>query len=162
MPDQSPDDASSNPRARHVDDIIPERLVGRSASRGAAIQALYESDLSNRRVERCLGWIATEQKLSSKQSEFARALAIEVEVNRDRIDRVLNRYALGWQMDSASPIARNVLRVALAERNLYPETSDAVVISEAVKLVKLFDTDGAGRFVNGILGAMVRDGRFGQ
>ncbi len=63
-------------------------------------------------------------------------------------------------MDSATPVARNVLRVALAERRLFPNTSDAVVISEAVKLAKLFDTDGAGRFVNGILGTMVREGRF--
>ena len=60
-------------------------------------------------------------------------------------------------MDTASIIVRNVLRVATAESRLFPETSEAVIISEAVKLTKIFDTDAASRFVNGILGAISKD-----
>ena len=54
-------------------------------------------------------------------------------------------------------MVRNVLRTALVEIDEYPRTSTAVIVSEAVKLSQMFDTHNTGRFVNGVLGAVVRD-----
>jgi N utilization substance protein B len=49
------------------------------------------------------------------------------------------------------PIDRNVLRIALWELRHRSDTPVAVVISEAVRLAKLYSTERSGGFVNGVL-----------
>lgn len=133
---------------------IPRDKTG---GRAAAVLALYQSDMTNRPVDQCLEWVATEIGLNKKIVRFARILAESAENDRAELDRKLNRFARGWTMAEASPVVRNVLRTALVELKSYPNTSAAVVVSEAVKLSQMFDTHNTGRFVNGVLGAVVRD-----
>ena len=133
---------------------IPRDKTG---SRAAAVLALYESDLTNRPAVQCIEWVSDEIGLSKKLRRFAFSLADHADRERIRIDRRLNRYSKHRTMAEASPVARNILRAALVELDLYPKTKVAVVVSEAVKLTQIFDTQRAGRFVNGVLGAMVRD-----
>lgn len=133
---------------------IPRDKTG---GRAAAVLALYQSDMTNRPVDQCLDWVAGEIGLNRKLVRFARTLAKEAEQDRAELDRKLNRFARGWTMAEASPVVRNVLRTALVELNLFPNTSTAVVVSEAVKLSQMFDTHNTGRFVNGVLGAVARD-----
>lgn len=54
-------------------------------------------------------------------------------------------------------IDRNVLRIAGFELLCLPEVPVAVVLDEAVELAKRFSTDDSGRFVNGVLSALVSE-----
>ena len=51
-------------------------------------------------------------------------------------------------------IDRNVLRIAIYEFFISKLTPTKVAINEAVELAKLFGSDSAPRFVNGVLGAL--------
>ena len=133
---------------------IPRDKTG---GRAAAVLALYQSDITNRPVEQCLEWVSTEIGLNKKLHRFARSLAAEAEKDRAGLDRRLNRFSRGRTMADASPVVRNILRTAIVEMDAYPKTNAAVVVSEAVKLSQMFDTHKTGRFVNGVLGAVVRD-----
>ena len=133
---------------------IPRDKTG---ARAAAILALYESDLTNRPAIQCLDWIATEIRLSKKLRQFAFTLTSGAENRRSELDSRLNRYSRRSTMAEALPVIRNILRIAILELELFPQTSTAVIVSEAVKLAQTFDTHGSGRYVNGILGAMTRD-----
>lgn len=135
-------------------EAIPRDKTG---ARAAAILALYESDLTNRPVTQCVDWVVSEMGLSKKSRQFVSSLATEVEERRTELDRRLNRYSKRRTMQEASPVVRNVLRTALAELEMYPNTRTAVIINEAVKLSQMFDAQGSARFVNGVLGAIVRD-----
>ena len=135
-------------------EAIPRDKTG---ARAAAILALYESDLTNRPVMQCVEWVVSEMGLSKKSRQFVSSLAAEVEDRRTELDRRLNRYSKRRTMHEASPVVRNVLRTALVELEMYPKTRTAVIINEAVKLSQMFDAEGSGRFVNGVLGAIVRD-----
>ena len=135
-------------------EAIPRDKTG---ARAAAILALYESDLTNRPVTQCVDWVVSEMGLSRKSRQFVSSLATEVEERRTELDRRLNRYSKRRTMQEASPVVRNVLRTALAELEMYPNTRTAVIINEAVKLSQMFDAQGSARFVNGVLGAIVRD-----
>jgi hypothetical protein len=53
-------------------------------------------------------------------------------------------------------IDRNLLRLALYELRHCPEQPYKVVINDAIELAKKYSTAESGRFVNGILGAIVR------
>ena len=64
---------------------------------------------------------------------------------------------MGWPLDRMAVIDRIVLRLAVAEL-LDPDGPPvAVVIDEAVELVKEYSTDESGGFVNGILSTIARD-----
>lgn len=133
---------------------IPRDKTG---GRAAVVLALYQSDMTNRPVEQCLEWIVSEIGLNRKLRRFAQSLATEAEKDRAKLDGRLDRFSRGWTMAEASPVVRNILRTAVVEMDTYPNTSAAVVVSEAVKLSQMFDTRNTGRFVNGVLGAVVRD-----
>ena len=53
----------------------------------------------------------------------------------------------------------NVMRLGAYELLARPEVPTAVVLNEAVELVKRFSTDDSGRFVNGVLAAIAADVR---
>ncbi len=135
-------------------EAIPRDKTG---ARAAAVLSLYESDLTNRPVMQCVEWVVSELGLSKKSKQFVSSLVTEVEERRTELDRRLNRYSKRRTMQEASPVVRNVLRTALVELEMYPKTRTAVIINEAVKLSQMFDAEGSGRFVNGVLGAIVRD-----
>ena len=144
----------------NIDNDVPDFGAfprDKTGSRVAAVLALYQSDITNRPVEQCLKWVSTEIGLNKKLHRFAQSLAAQAEKDRADLDRRLNRFSRGWSMSESSPVVRNILRTAVVELDSYPKTSTAVVVSEAVKLSQMFDTHNTGRFVNGVLGAFVRD-----
>ena len=55
------------------------------------------------------------------------------------------------------PVDRAVLRLALYELLWRDDVPDAVVIDEAVELAKSLSTDDSPRFVNGVLGRVLRE-----
>jgi transcription antitermination protein NusB len=55
-----------------------------------------------------------------------------------------------------------VLRLGAFELAERPDVPVAVVIDEAVELAKRFSTDNSGRFVNGVLSALVPELRPGS
>jgi N utilization substance protein B len=61
-------------------------------------------------------------------------------------------------MDRLASVDRVILRMALYElRHL--ATPPGVVINEAVELAKRYGTEDSGRFVNGVLGTIYREGQ---
>ncbi len=72
-------------------------------------------------------------------------------------DERISAAAVGWPLDRMAVIDRIVLRLAVAEL-LDPEgPPTAVVIDEAVELVKAYSTEESGRFVNGVLATIAGD-----
>lgn len=74
-----------------------------------------------------------------------------------RIDELVSTYAQGWTLERMPAVDRNVLRLGVLEVLWVEDTPDAVAVSEAMALVRDLSTDESPAFVNGILGAVVRD-----
>lgn len=74
----------------------------------------------------------------------------------EELDRIIERHLSGWTLDRLASADRVVLRMALYELR-YLGTPPGVAISEAVELAKRYGTGESGRFVNGVLGAIVRE-----
>jgi N utilization substance protein B len=73
------------------------------------------------------------------------------------LDAAIAARAKGWTLARMPVLDLNVLRIGAFELAHRPEVPVAVVIDEAVELVKRFSTDDSGRFVNGVLSALVAD-----
>ncbi len=126
----------------------------RSDQRRAAVWALYQSDLLARDLEDSFGRDA---------HGFTRALADLVREHQAELDELIRVHSSGWSLERIAPLERSILRVGLAEI-IYPAElpgEQAIppegAIDEAVEIAKRFCGAGAPSFVNGILGAVLRE-----
>ena len=70
---------------------------------------------------------------------------------------MIGRHAKGWSLERIAPLDRNVIRVALYEIAYRDDVPTEVAIDEAVELAKEYCGADAPGFVNGVLGAAVRE-----
>ena len=126
----------------------------RTDQRRAATFALYQHDLTGRPLD---------DVFRRDARPFTRALAHAVQDHRDELDGVLERHATGWTVDRIAPLERSILRVGLLEL-LYPELvadpepiPPEAAIDEAVETAKTFCGAETPKFVNGILGTVLRE-----
>ena len=126
----------------------------RHKARIAALQALYESDVSHHDPLVSVARLCDEESLTETQSEFARGLVAGVLEQRDEIDALIRRSARQWPLEQLSAIDRNILRLAIREILMNNVAPIGAVINEAVELAKQYGSDSAPRFVNGVLGTL--------
>lgn len=74
-----------------------------------------------------------------------------------QIDEMIARVAEHWTIERMAAVDRNILRMAIFELE-HTATPVRVIINEAVELAKRYSTEDSGRFVNGLLGQVVRSG----
>jgi N utilization substance protein B len=124
--------------------------------RRAAVVALYQSDVTGRPLD---------DVFERDARPYTRALAHAVLDFQDELDAAIARHATDWSVDRIAPLERAILRTAAVEI-LHPEVSmaDAPIppegaIDEAVETAKRFCGTDAPGFVNGILGALLRETR---
>ena len=139
-----------------VSEQSPSLPAGRRRARALVVQALYETDLNGRPALTALQRLAGEQGLSKGLLEFAMSLVEKVEPDRLNLDKQIGDRADEFPTGQIATIDRCVLRVALAELQAFPDVPKAVVINEAVEIAGLFGSESSGKFVNGVLGALLR------
>lgn len=128
----------------------------RSRARGIALQVLYETDIANNHLPGDVLTIRLEDvPLADDLAEFARQIVFGVLPLKQDLDQLIARYAPEWPLDQIAAIDRNILRIAFWEFAVSRETPVKVAINEAVELAKLYGSDSAPRFVNGVLGTLV-------
>ena len=77
--------------------------------------------------------------------------------NLDIIDKYISQTSAAWDFSRLSKVDLAIMRLATYEI-IYENKIDASIsINEAVELAKMFSSEDAGKFVNGILGKIVRE-----
>jgi N utilization substance protein B len=125
-----------------------ERHDRRSDARERALYALYEASVKG--IEP--GEVLAAQVVAP--DELTTLLVTGVAAHRERLDAAIDATSKGWALERMPVLDLNVLRLAAFELAERPDVPVAVVIDEAVDLVKRFSTDDSGRFVNGVLSAL--------
>ncbi|MEW6083178.1 MAG: transcription antitermination factor NusB [Chloroflexota bacterium] len=126
----------------------------RTRARSLALQVLYEVDMANHPPADVFKARLEETALSEELSEFSRKIIFGVLPLTHILDILISKYAPEWPLDQIAAIDRNILRIALWEFAVFQETPIKVAINEAVELAKMFGSDSAPRFVNGVLGSL--------
>jgi N utilization substance protein B len=121
----------------------------RSDQRRDAVFASYQRDVTGRPLD---------DLMPAGAKPFTRELAEGVEAHRDELDEAIARHAKGWSLERIAPLDRNIMRVALYEIGYRDDVPTEVAIDEAIELAKEYCGADAPAFVNGVLGAAVREG----
>ncbi len=128
----------------------------RRRAREAALGVLFQMDLGKLSLEEALDtvdapdWPADDWTLVVTLARGTRGHLAE-------IDTLITQVAEHWTLERMATVDRNILRMAIYEL-VSTGTPVGVVINEAVELAKRYSTEESGRFVNGMLGKIVRSG----
>ena len=75
----------------------------------------------------------------------------------DSLDARINAASKNWAVDRMARVDLAILRLAVWELLNEKETPGPVVISEAIELANCYSGESSGRFINGILGTILRE-----
>ena len=131
-------------------------MTTRHQAREAALGALFELDLGKGRIEEALEPVRA-QDWPRDDWALIECLVRGTRGHADEIDALIRGVAEHWTLERMATVDRNVLRMAIFELQ-HTDTPVGVVINEAVELAKQYSTEESGRFVNGMLGRIVRLG----
>jgi N utilization substance protein B len=129
-------------------------MKSRTKARCAALQALYEIDITGHKPGQVIHERTIAQSLDNKMAEFTNQIVLGVWPLIEDLDQFIAEQAPEWPLDQVAIIDRNILRIALWEFAVSGITPMKVAINEAVELAKMYGSDSAPRFVNGVLGSL--------
>lgn len=134
----------------------------RHLGRIIALQTLYEEefrrecndenfvleDVLKRNIERYAQMV--------DDHDFIVRLVNGVDAKAKELDAVLQPIAPDWPIDQIARMDRVVLRIGAFELLIGNDAPPKVVINEAVELAKAFGGENSSKFVNGVLGTVLK------
>ena len=142
--------------------------MARATARVAAMQLIYESCAGGEGGEDSLRMVYNELR-DEKMRPVAQedpTLADRAWIDRvvagvmadlDSLDTRINAASKNWAVDRMARVDLAILRLAVWELLNEKETPGPVVISEAIELANCYSGESSGRFINGILGTILRE-----
>jgi N utilization substance protein B len=135
----------------------------RHLGRIIALQTLYEQDFRSEcqdktfKLDKVLQRNINRYKDMVDDRAFIEKLVAGIEAKQSKIDAVLQPIAPEWPIDQIARMDRIVLRIGAYELLYTDDIPPKVVINEAVELAKAFGGDNSSKFINGVLGTLLRE-----
>lgn len=98
-----------------------------------------------------------DEEYQSPDMTMAKELVQGVINNREHLDEIIAACAPEWPIEQIAKVDVNVLRISIYELLHRQQTPLKVAIDEAVELAKEFGSDASSKFVNGVLGTVVKN-----
>lgn len=135
----------------------------RHLGRIVALQTLYEQDFRNECEDKSFKLAEVLKRNIKRYSEtvddpeFIEKLVKGVNKYHKELDERLQPLAPEWPIDQIARMDRIVLRIGAYELIYNKDVVPAkVAINEAVELAKAFGGDNSSKFINGVLGSLLR------
>lgn len=125
-------------------------MATRTQARESVIGLLYAYDLGNDGIAKFVDEILEDKKIRNNQKEFALNLFNGTIKNLEEIDKNIVSNINQGTLEDIGSVEKSILRLAIYEI-LFEDLPKAVIINEAIELSKKLASDGAPKFVNGLL-----------
>ena len=130
-------------------------MATRTQARESVIGLLYAYDLGNEGIVKFVDEILEDKKIRNKQKDFALNLFNGTVENIDAIDKEIISHLNQGTLSDIGSVEKSILRLAVYEI-LVEDLQKAIVINEAIELSKRLASDGAPKFVNGLLDKIIK------
>lgn len=136
--------------------------ANRHLGRIVALQTLYEEDFRRElndnsfRLKDALRRNIVRYEKIIDDKKFIEQLVAGVNAHQRQIDDIIRPIAPEWPIEQIARIDRVVLRIAVYELMYANSVPPKVAINEAVELAKGFGGENSSKFVNGVLGTLLR------
>lgn len=113
----------------------------------------YSMDLQKEFIQGHFDELLRQMERDSEK-EYARKLLQHFLEHREVIDQRIEDSAISWTLKSMNRVDLAILRVSVTELSFLEEIPTEVSINEAMELAKVFSSDEAPAFLNGVLGSV--------
>jgi len=128
----------------------------RRVVREKVLQILYAFEMNNENLlaltQSILGDIQEEN-----DKKFGEELVNRVLANKRVLDEKIKKRISNWEINRVALIDKILLRMAICEILFFADIPPKVSINEAIEIAKEFSTAGSGKFINGILDAILSE-----
>ncbi len=134
----------------------------RRNARELVMQMLYEGDFHDEAereriiYDKIREMDAEEKRKNKAVIEFIESLYFGVHAHLKEIDTLIEKNATNWSFARIAKVDLSILRLAVYELK-YTDVPQKVAINEAVELAKIYSTEKSPRFVNGLLGSVIKE-----
>jgi len=137
--------------------------ANRHLGRIVALQTLYEQDFRREvndpglDLEDVLARNIGRYEETIEDKAFIETLVHGVDTKQAELDDIIRPVAPEWPIEQIARMDRIVLRMGVYELTFEESVPPKVVINEAVELAKAFGGDNSSKFINGVLGTVLRN-----
>jgi transcription antitermination protein NusB len=123
--------------------------------REKTLQALYALELSNDPVDHIMTHTIDQLREDKDAHAFARSLFQKCVDAKPEIDDLIRAQVENWELNRIALIDKLLLRMTITELLFFEDIPPKVSINEAIEIAKRFSTEQSGKFINGILDAIL-------
>ena len=132
-------------------------MHNRHIIREKVLQALYAYELSKEPISYVMENVLGDLKSNKNEFDFAKKLVTEVVHHTEEIENIIREKVAHWEFDRIAVIDRMLLRLGICEMIYFPDIPPKVTINELIEVAKTFSTEKSGKFINGVLDAILED-----
>jgi N utilization substance protein B len=130
----------------------------RRVVREKVLQILYACEL-NQDFSLELSEDLLDELTDKTDREFATNLVLKVQNNLSELNGRIKEKVANWEMNRIALIDKILLQMGIAEILYFPDIPPKVSINESIEIAKDYSTAGSGKFLNGILDAILAEER---
>jgi len=127
----------------------------RRQTREKVLQTLYAYELSKEPIAIIMETVLGELKENREDFDFAKKLVSAAVQHEAEVEKIIRRKTANWEFGRIAVIDRLILRMGICEMLYFQDIPPKVTINEAIEIAKAFSTEKSGKFVNGILDAIL-------
>ncbi len=132
--------------------------MGRKLARESAMKLLFQMEINNDFSTESINVFFDNNEFTNDEKEYIMHTINQVNNYLETIDNKIEKYALGWKINRIPKVDLSILRIAIYEILFRKDIPVEVSINEAIDISKKYSTGESSKFINGLLGSVVRDG----
>ena len=128
----------------------------RHNARKAAVQALYQWDLTKQDAEDIEKHFSQIHDMQNIDKRYLREIMGELPKVEKELETAITLF-IGRDFSALDPVERAILRLGAYELCYKPDVPTRVVINEMIELAKVFGSDHSYKFVNGVMDKLAKE-----
>ncbi len=130
--------------------------MGRKNARESSMQLLFQMEVMEDFSLENLNIFLNNNDYDESEEEYIKKTIETVLENKEGIDQAIDDNLKNWSLDRLANVDLAILRIAAYEILYRDDIPKEVSINEAVEIAKKFSAEDSSKFINGILGGLVK------
>ena len=94
-----------------------------------------------------------------REIKYAMQIFKQFTNNKEKIDELIVEFSENWTIDRIGKIDLAIIRLSITEMFFSKSVPESISVNEAINLSKKFSDEDSYKFINGLLGKIIRSGQ---
>lgn len=133
-----------------------KKLPRRRLARERVMQMLYAKEMNGIDIDTLFRDMVLKELHDDEQAlEFAKELTFQISAHEAETKQLLTDRLKHWDFSRIALIDRILIEIGITELRYFPEIPPKATINELIEIAKDYSTDDSGKFINGLLHAVM-------